>query len=311
MKFENSLQHNPQHFDQLGKITPQGGLTQHDALLLCEVFTAHVHPRALAIAKLLDVPEAEPYIREASRQYAAAYEAMRPLHQIETLTQQLVDIFYGTEGVLLLKKPQTTKLLVIWTSVFNNFFVSNVVLAKLIGKLDCSLLFLKDDTLYRYSRGVKGFAGSADELGPAIEKVARDHELEEIYHMAAADAGYPALRTSLQSRCDGYLAFSQTTDLSADSPLAAPALMTPEVRAAVGSDFLEDLKPRLREADPAVARMLYYGELDPRDAEHARHLEDIGTVRTAGIPGVKHNTVFPLIADGTFVPVVEKLLSGK
>lgn len=311
MKFENSLQHSPRHFDQLGKITLQDGISQHDALFLCEVFAGHVHPRALTIARQLDVPEADPYVRETSRHYAAAYEAMRPLHQMETLTRQLVDVFYGTEGVILLKKPETTKLLVIWTSVFNHFFVANVALAKLIGNLDCSLLFLKDDTLHHYSRGVKGFAGSADELGPAIEKVAREHELDGIYHMAATDAGYAALRTSLRSRCDGYLGFSQSTDFSAGSPLAASPLMTPDVRAAIGADFLEDLKPRLRDADPAISRTLIFGEDDAHATEHAMHLADIATVKLASVSGVRHNAVLPLIAAGAFVPRVEKLLSGQ
>ncbi len=106
-------------------------------------------------------------------------------------------------------------------------------------------------------------------LEKCFGELRRQFHVEEIDRKQIVRAyrkdGYAALLTSLQLPCQGYLGFSQTTDLSPDSPLPRPWFLTDEVYAQLDPRWLLDLRVRLQDADPAVPHVLCYGSRTAKD----------------------------------------------
>jgi hypothetical protein len=219
---------------------------------------------------------------------------------------------YRKDGYLLFESPQNSrKLLVIFTTIFNNFFVSHLNLHALLKELGCHLLFLKETTLANYQRGVASFASDFPDIATQIRATARQLGADQIYLSGFSSSGYAALLTSLSLPCHGYLGFSQNTDLSPGSDLPRPWFLTDEVFAQLDPRWLLDLRPRLAEADPAVPRVLVYGSRTVKDRRHALNLDGLPTVRLVCLRGSTHNTIQWLLAKGRLTAAFSALVADR
>lgn len=310
MQYEHAMLHS------LSNLAGLEGAIQRDdhplrrSLFLADLLVSHVHPAAPKFIEQLEQKARHSDVRNLALQCRAAWTNLRKHFHFESLTTAEKERFYKRDGFMFFKREGTRKLLVVWTTIFNNFYLSNAAVAALFGKFDCSLLLLKDSSYFNYLKGVKGFASDLFGIGPTIEELARREGLEEIYMSGFSTSGYAALLTSLRIPCRGYLGFSQTVDLSPDSPRPPPYTFTPDVRARVDPATTFDLKPLLADADPAVPRTLFYGEMNRHDSVQAQHVEGMETVEVISIPKTKHNTVLPFAAGDRLLPLFAKLISG-
>ena len=311
LQFEHPQQHTLEGFDRLAAQAKQDHIPPRVALVLAEELLSHGHP---------DTPRATALLRQNPHRDAVALgvrlercfdELRRQLH-VENVDRKQVVRAYRRDGYLLFESRQKSrKLLVIFTTIFNNFYISHLNLHGMLKSLGCHLLILKETTLASYQRGVSGFASDIPGIAENIRATARRLGAEQIYVSGFSSGGYAALQTSLLLPCAGYLGFSQTTDLSPGSPLVRPWYVPDEVYAQLDPRWLVDLRVVLQDADPSVPRVLCYGDRTKKDAEHAQHLAGLDTIRLVRLRNATHNSIQYLLAKGRLTAAFSSLVGDR
>jgi len=307
LAFHDESQHDLAALANIDRVLRMNVIDTEIAISFGQKLLQHVHPAAhdyLEQLKIrLDNPQMEKFCGIGQR----AWINMRANFRFEQLSEKQRKLFYTREGSIFVRKPDATKLLVVFTTIHNAFYWSNAALIGMLGKLDCSILLVRDPSMAQYHLGVKNFAYGARQLGPAITRLAQKEGLEQTYIAAYSSAVGLALWLSLQIECHGFLGFSGFTQ----------STLLPHPDQAVRQQTLShltdlepvDLKPLLAKADPDVKRTFYYGDLSPDDTAQAGHIAELNTVEIIRVTGCGHTTPLYLAGDGKFRPAFKKLLS--
>lgn len=312
MRFEHPQQHSLANLEHAEQEVMAERLTLRRALFLADTLGAQGHPKVLRPIAQLKADARHSDVQKFVELVQRCYGRLRYFFRFEDLDEHRLNTFYRLDGPLYLKRGKgTSKLLVIFTTMYNNFYYSNAVVAALLSRLDCDLLFLRDTSKFNYLRGARGIADDFPGIGDRILDMARRNRIERIYLTGFSSSGYAALLTSLRIPCHGFLGFSHATDLRPESPLQPPIFFTPDVSAQVDPAWLQDLKPLLARADPAIPRALYYGDRSRQDASHAGNVEGQPGIRTICLPGVAHNTIEGVFARDGLLPLFARLISGR
>ena len=307
MQFNHPVQHTLARLAEAEAEWNAGPVEQRRVLGLANNLLSHGHPAAREpIARLAESAHAD--VRKFASTLRKADRYVRQIFRYEALAAERKRQFYQLDRAMFLPKPGAQKLLVVLTTMYNNLYVSNAILAAIAERLPCSLLLLKDSTLLNYFGGVEGLAADLPDIGRMIGEVARGEGLRDIYLCGYSSSGYATLFLSMVMPCRACLVFSPATDLSAGSLLPPPKFFTPPVRNSIDPALLTDLKAGLEKADPAIARTVYYGRKSTRDAAHGDHLLDAANVDLRPMSQTGHNTILPFLANGTFAEELTTLL---
>jgi len=307
-EFEDSSQHTIENLDRLDVVAHQEASTPRDSLLLTLELLSHGHPETPRwIARVREHPHRD--AAEFADAMQDCFDQLRARFRIEDVSRDELVWAYRKDGHMLFEsEKKSRKLLVAFMTIYNNFFISNLNFHAMLKGLGCHLLLLKESTLAHYQRGVPGFAPDYPSIADQIQAMADKLGADQIYLTGFSSGGYPALHMSLKLPCRGYLGFSHATDMSLDSPLQRPLFVTEEVYARLDQRWLLDLRIDLERADPAVPRMLLYGDRATRDTAHARHLAGLNTIRATPLAGVGHNTIQNLLYRRRLIPAFKQLL---
>jgi hypothetical protein len=310
-QFEHEHQHRLEGFDRLAAQARQTGMTQRDVLMLAEEMLSHGHPDTLRVtARLKESPHRDAVAHGVMLE--KCFDQLRRRLHVEDVDRKQIVRAYRKDGYLLFESAQKSrKLLVIFTTIFNNFYISHLNLHGVLKDLGCHLLVLKETTLANFQRGVASFASDFPGIADQIRATARQLGADRIYISGFSSSGYAALLTSLTLPCHGYLGLSQNTDLSPGSSLPRPWFLTDEVYAQLDPRWLLDLRPRLEDADPAVPRVLCYGSRTTKDIKHALNLAGLPTVRLVRLRGSTHNTIQHLLARDRLTAAFSSLVADR
>ncbi|MEZ5735867.1 MAG: hypothetical protein R3E09_08690 [Novosphingobium sp.] len=285
-------------------------LSVRKALFLSVVLLSHGHPAVERPITLLKQNAPEAKVRQAAAAMEISYQKIRTFFQFEKIDRDLMARFYNTNGYLYLgKEKRSSKMLVIFTSIFNNLYYSNAMLAAMFAGLDCDLLFLRDDSRFIYLKGASGIADDFPGIGAKIQEIAHKNGIGKIYVTGFSSAGFAALLTALRIPCNGYLGFSQSTDRHPDT--MPYKTNRPDIFAKADPRWKLNLRSLLEEADPSVPRALYYGELNRLDVAYARNLDGLATIKTFGLPQISHNTIRAMFAMDMLLPAFETLVNER
>ena len=311
LDFEHPYQHTLEAFDRLSTQARQDKIAPRDALKLAGEMLSHGHPDMLRVtAQLKENPHRD--IVAVGVLLEKIFEQLRRRIHIEGLNRKQLARAYRKDGYLLFESPQKSgKLLVVFTTIFNNFYISHLNLYGVLKDLGCHLLLLKETTLANYQRGVASFASDFPGIADQICAAARRLGADQIYLSGFSSSGYAALLTSLALPCQGYLGFSQNTDLSPHSNLSRPWFLTDEVYSQLDPRWLIDLRPRLADADPRIPRILCYGSRSIMDTEHALNLAGLASVRLVRLHRSAHNTIQFLLAKGRLTAAFSALVADR
>jgi hypothetical protein len=217
-----------------------------------------------------------------------------------TAIQKKTDIknlLYGLNGYHFFKgKKHPKKLLVIFTTMYNNFYMSNPVLFALLAQFGISILILKDATRFNYLKGVKGLGNDPSQLSKSIMTLAKTENIDDIYITGFSSGGYASLLCSSLITCKGYLGFSISSDLSKNSSLSIPKFFTEEVSSQIPDQWLLDLKQILVNNPDACQRSIIYGLDSEHDTAHATQLSGVPNLTLHGLDNCGHITVGYLMA---------------
>ena len=310
-EFENLVQHTIEGFDRLAAQARQQPIPPRQALFLAEELLSHGHPDTLRLTALL---RQNPHhdVVEWSVSLERCFHQLRAQLHVEDIDRKQIVRAYRKAGYLLFESAQKSgKLLVIFTTIFNNYFISHLNLQAVLKSLGCHLLLLKETTLANFQRGVPSFARDFPDIAVQIQATARKLGADQIYLSGFSSGGYAALQTSLRLPCHGYLGFSHPTDLSPGSSLLRPWYLNDEVYARLDPRWLPDLRVSLGDADPAVPRVLCYGDRAAKDVANAAHLAGLGTIRLVRLANAGHNTIRYLLAKGRLTAAFRRLVADR
>jgi hypothetical protein len=311
LKFEHPVQHTIESFDRLAAQARQQPMPPRQALSLVEELLSHGHPDTPRLTALLRHNPHRDVVKHGAL-LEKCFDQLRGQLHVEEVDRKQVVRAYRKDGYLLFESAQKSrKLLVVFTTIFNNFYISHLNLHAILRILGCHILILKETTLANYQRGVASFACDFPDIAVQIQAMARKLGADQIYVSGFSSGGYAALQTSLRFPCQGYLGFSHTTDLSAGSQLPRPAHYTEEVFTQLDQRWLPDLRPSLETADPAISRVLLYGDRAPKDVAHAQHLTGLKTIRLVRLAGASHDSIKFLLGRGRLTEAFRRLVADR
>lgn len=200
------------------------------------------------------------------------------------------------------------KLLILFTTMFNNFELSNLAVLGLLCPLGVSVLILKDASSFNYLLGIPGFGSDMSESIAALKRFIAEKGIEQVYISGYSGAGYAAMLVSTLLKCSGYLGFSVRTDLAADSSRSPGALFTDAARACVPESLCQNLAPRLNAGDHTLPYRIIYGSRSDRDRAHATNLADRPGIVLEEIEGCGHFPISRLLVEDRLAAVFSSLI---
>lgn len=294
----------------LKALAGQQSLTGRDALFLASQLVNHgfaeAGPFIAGLREHMPGKPAQHFLARLARRKAAI--AALPLLGSLQSDAALFKQFYATAGYVF--RPGTHRrdlALVVFTTRFNNFSVSNLVLDALLGELGIARLYLKDVSADLYLRGVQGLAASLAELPAAIAGLLATHGIRHSIVTGFSSGGYASLYAASQLQPLGYVGFSVYTDVSTDSLLPQRAMWR-ALQDQVPAELLLDLRPGLNRPEQRLT--LYYAARDPIDRAHALHLERCPGVKLVCHPEANHEVPAYLIEEGRFLDPFRELLAA-
>ncbi len=203
-----------------------------------------------------------------------------------------------TPNNLISVNPGQENTVVVFTTMFNNFYFSNFTLAALLVEAGYSAIFLNESTGHFYLNGIPGVADSwvalMRKLTETLQRIPG-----RVTFTGFSSGGYAALLAATHLRPDHFICFSGNVDLSESSPIRVPKLFTLEKRNQTPAELRIDLSTVIRKA--GLKGCAYAGTESERDVEHMRLLSDISGVHTHLLEGEGHLSVRRLLMDGKFI----------
>lgn len=309
MRFDHPFQHGLKSITHLERLQRKPDLNRRLLLRMTSELVAHGHKDAILALDKSRATFPSPGIQAHCDELQKAWNSIRKYYRLEDLDEIKIQKIYRKNVHFRMKGSGNGKsLIVIFTTMFNNFWMSTASLAYMLSAFAGHILVLKDATRCNYFNGAGRFAANIPEIAAGISQAARTVGADRIYVSGFSSGGYAALLTSLLlPSCAGYLGFSHMVDRSARSLLPQGGIMSEELKASFDQRWFCDLKELLQDADRAVPRTLIYGGLSEHDTAHARHLEGLDSIRLACLPDAEHNTILKLLASDSLHGMFEEL----
>ncbi|KJS09216.1 MAG: hypothetical protein VR73_03000 [Gammaproteobacteria bacterium BRH_c0] len=188
--------------------------------------------------------------------------------------------------------------LVVFATMFNNFYISNLAFLALIRKIGVSVIIMKDPTVFNYLNGIPGLAKDFDESMAKLSQFIKANKYKKIVTTGFSSGGYASLLAATKLGASGCLALAAHSDFSPNSCMPQPRFMTDEVRSKISQNSLLDLKVFLSDFDGQCEWKLFYGENSLKDKLHAKNLESVRNFTVEEIKGCGHAVVSPLFTSG-------------
>lgn len=274
----------------------------HEALRMVNQLICHAHPASVEFLNQIEGQVgSNKLLQERLAFYKSLYQQLRSaVDNDPVLDQKIIKNLYSTTRNFFHRVPNSKKIIVILTTAYNNFGISNLALYAILRKLNCSLLILKDTTMACYMRGVNGFGINLQEVAKTLIEVCKKNNIDSIYLMGYSSGGYAACYLSQLLSARGCLVFSAPTDMSANTDLPLDYLMSLELRQYLHSAEFVNLKQFISEDPDRTKIKMIVGELWDVDLKHAKNLEGHGNVQIEKLSKCFHNTPEMSIVMGVF-----------
>ena len=191
---------------------------------------------------------------------------------------------------------QDTRTAIVFTTKYNNFYISNLVLAAVLVQSGCSVLFLKDTSNFGFLKGISGFGGDWESSMRLLTSwvAGRAGPLSVV---GFSSGGYAALLAAIILKPDRCAGFSVRTDLSTGSALPGPLFISIKDREEIPLNLLQSLTPLISESEFPFS--LYAGNEDKVDIAHADAVSHLPNVSLRVFPNTAHISVRPLFLSHT------------
>jgi hypothetical protein len=305
MLFDSRYQHSVVQLNKLNALFKQGETSATESLFLATEATQHGHPKALSLIDILlkkiKKKEVQDYL--SSLKLQSQFINSIPAWGTVKANQEVLKKLYELNGYNFMKgSTYPSKLIIVFTTMFNNFYMSNPVFVAFLSQFGVSILILKDATRYNYLNGVKGLGGNLSEVAERIKLIIDKERIEDILITGFSSGGYSSLVFSCLVPCNRYLGFSVRSDFSDHSSLQSAKFFTNEVREKVDKRWLVNVKDMLTVNQMQWRKDIYVGQNTPVDMEHAENLRQINNVYIHEL-SCGHITLAPLMESGELIRI--------
>lgn len=299
MRFRSPYQHSASQLKALERLAEKPDPNIRELTFLLSENALHGGkdlPRHRALLAQYDRPDIRRFTEERRllREKVAALPGFDAIKSDARLGQALyrLDRPYFERGA-----AHPEKLLILFTTMFNNFELSNPAILALLRPLGISILILKDASCFNYLLGIPGFGDDIEGSLTALKRFIAKQPIAEVYISGYSGAGYASLMLSTLLPCNGYLGFSVRTDLAAGSPRSPGSLFTEAARAQVPVSLCRNLAPRINAGPRTTPYRIIYGSLSERDRAHAHNIADRPAVSIEEIAGCGHFPITRLLME--------------
>lgn len=288
--------------------SPSLRMASADHLVRAGYFEA-VRPFILLLMEILE-------IRQEARRLLAVCDQLKRWGVQSDITQLDIpeaiihaDIF--NKGVMIARRPNSKKLIIVFTGAAKQVWISIHVLHQLLPK-DCHILYLMDHKNCQYLLGIEEFGWGYKKMMQGLQNTIKELGCPSCYCIGSSAGGYASLRVGLEIGAQSVLAIAPATDLSTlDSNEFAVQIGKSEqdVISALpdGSGDLLDIfttKP----STPKV--LITYGGANPLDSARALHMRSAPGVKLHEVADFsRHDVLAELIANGDFRILINDMLS--
>jgi hypothetical protein len=311
MKFASPSQHSLFQIANIKNIVLKGKMPVDQAIFVAIELTQHGFPEASGIIsglqKQVKNPEASEFFGNLLKQshFISLIPNWDAIRREEDLIKSLYKLngYYFSGGDIY---PE--KLIVVFTTMYNNFYISNAVLFAFLSQFGVSILILKDATRFNYLNGVEGFGLDPSGIAKEIKSLASSENIKEIYITGFSSGGYGSLLCSCLIPCNGYLGFSISSDLSRNSLLVPGKFFTEDVSSKIPDNWLLDLREFVIDHASSCNRTVFYGAKYKHDVAHAKHLIGIPNLTLHELENCGHITVGALMESGELTGVFRRFI---
>jgi hypothetical protein len=305
MLFESRYQHSPAQLDKINKLFEKGEISATESLFLATEATQHGHPKALNFIEILQMhlkkKEVQDYL--SSLKLQSQFINSIPGWVTVKTNQEVLKKLYELNGYNFIKgSTYPHKLIIIFTTMYNNFYMSNPVFVTFLLQFGVSILILKDATRFNYLNGVKGLGSNLSEVAEKVNFFIAKERIQDLLITGFSSGGYSSLLFSCLVPCKRYLGFSIMSDFSDHSSLRSAKFFTSEVREKVDKRWLVNLKEMLTINQLQCRRDIYVGQNTPVDIEHADNLRQINNLHIHEL-SCGHITLAPLMENNELTRV--------
>lgn len=203
---------------------------------------------------------------------------------------------------------QPNKLVIIFTTMFNNFYISNAMLLKLLNSYGVSVLLLKDATHFNYLNGVVGLGENLIEVADSINRFIENEKTDKCYLMGFSSGGYGSLFLSAKIPCQGYLGFSVRTNLHKMEKYSFQNI-TQKTLNQIPKRFKPDLRDLIEIERSFPKRVLIYGDNAGIDKDQALSMTGCLNVSLVPVSECGHMTVAKYMQQGKFIDTIKNLIA--
>lgn len=297
---------------EIKRLYNSSDLTVREALFVVTQLVNHGFPEAHGAIESLRRKLPQEAAADYLSRLALRHAAIQKLPELKNILSddQVVQALYATSGFTF--RPGTTRTsvaVVIFTSKFNNYHISNVVLDALLAELGVARLFLKDTTASIYFRGVQGLCDDLQALPESIQSLLDQKGCERSIITGFSTGGYAALYSALHMSHIGYAGFSTHTNVARSSRLPMYNVFA-ALRGHVTEDSLLDMSALLANSQKQANYRFYFGDKDSLDRAHALHLSGQKRVSIFEIADAGHQVTSAMMERNELAKPFEDFLTA-
>lgn len=276
------------------------------------LLAVQAHPKARSFIEWALNNATHPDMQSRLRAYLSICDATDQCPAVAHVRAQpqLVEQLYDTHRSHFFrgnKKPEV--LLVVFTTIFNNFGISNLVLYSLLQAAGVSILMLRDGTRASYLGGAQGMGHDLDACAQAIARLAKAQQCTHILITGYSSGGFASCYVSTRIPCAGYLGFSIVTDLSLQTALPTDVYLSKEIRTRFDSKYLIDLSTSTAMTQPPVPRRLLVGADSNVDQLFTNTMRHIPRLEVVQVANCRHDTPEVMLGTGELQQQLDWLLA--
>lgn len=305
MQFNHPEQHSPKQLAALDQMVRKGTSNLHQTLFLLTQLATQGLDSFPVIYRHTTNTFDSPGVREYCDRHNKTWKVIRNIPGFKKnlantkLSSSLyqLDNFYYKEG-----SKARDCLIILFTTIYNNFHISNVALYSMLKNTGASFLIIKDSTLYRYLNGIKGYGETYQQAISNIGKEIEERGFSKVVITGYSSSSYASLLASTLLKCDQYYGFAIESDYSIESTLDISQTFSEEIRPQLPSPLLANLREKIR-ANNSTKYELYYGEQSDKDKAHTLNIGEADHIEIHGISNAGHIVLSPLLNDGRFIDI--------
>jgi hypothetical protein len=271
------------------------------AYLILAELARHADPFFLDVLEYLDRTDKDSrtqnFRKLMHQEFEKTYKIVQNFEKY--LSDSIVqDLLTPNKPVLLRRDVKNKPLIVVFTTMYNNFYLSNLTLVSLLLEGGYSVLMLKDGSGLQYLNGIPELGKDWDQSMVTLDKIVRK-EGKGLIVTGFSSGGYASILASLTLKPDLYVGWSVCGNLARSSSLPMPKLFTENLREQTPEHLRRDLVPEVNQMD--LRMRLFAGNEHPRDLCHMRSFKKVKNVDMYAILGEGHISVRSPFLAGTLI----------